>query len=189
MSEDYSRDKLEWMLSEPTNGRSFLEKLLIALIDAHPVEDGRSREDRIKAAMLAIRGEHHSLGQKLIDDHQLLLWMAEQYYRDQCAIPTSIDKRPKVGDFHPDSEHPNPTALARAALVQFDAWETSVSKRAQTQRLIDKFRKKLKLLIAEYHLAAPDPHYAEHYILERTADDFELVGVPFALPEDPTPFP
>ena len=54
--ENVTTDELMEALSAPTVGLSFLEKVLLALIDAHPVDDGRTRDERLRQAMFAVQG-------------------------------------------------------------------------------------------------------------------------------------
>ena len=80
MSENVTIDELKEALSAPTVGLYFLEKVMLALIDAHPVDDGRTRDERLRAAMHAVQGDYYRHGKKGTDDRLLLHWMA-----DQCA--------------------------------------------------------------------------------------------------------
>ena len=72
----------------PTIGRTFLERLLLSLIDAHPnptvprLSDHilHDRERRLRVAMAALCNEQTS---EELPDHAALLWMAQQNVRDR----------------------------------------------------------------------------------------------------------
>lgn len=75
-------------------GRAFLDKLLLAIIDAYTnpatadkkpsVTALKKRVDRLRAAKEALLGQPHDEGRPLVSDEAILRWMGSQRYKD-CA--------------------------------------------------------------------------------------------------------
>lgn len=71
-------------------GRSFLDKLLLAIIDGHPepskspASDTKRRKDRLREAKQALLGKSHTEGRPLESDEAVLRWMGSEHYRDRA---------------------------------------------------------------------------------------------------------
>jgi hypothetical protein len=82
------------MLSNgPGVGRSFAERLLLSIIDAHPnpeeyssdLSSARDREKRLQTAMQALFGKAKT-GRKPDPDDAILRWMGSEHYRDKAIV-------------------------------------------------------------------------------------------------------
>lgn len=179
---------LKEALQEPTIGLSFLEKLALCIIDAHPIEDGRTRDDRLRNAMFALRGEYYRHGVKTADDRLLLHWMAAQDYQSKTGIRILKIGPAVAGETDAPRKYESLTELARAALDRFDAWSNTSTERAQTQRLIEKYRANSENLQMAAIAADGQVHVLEHDLLKQIAALLDLTGTPFKVPATPTPF-
>ena len=82
-------------------GRSFLDKLLLAIIDAHTEERttlsaaaaGNARVKRLAEAKQALFGETPREGRPLISDEAVLRWMGEEHYKDRARQGLATLKR------------------------------------------------------------------------------------------------
>jgi hypothetical protein len=99
--EDRSTDAL--------TGRSFIDQLLLAIIDAHPPPVSgsstasteahrREREVRLAQAKAALFGEDSASGMKEIDDERALLFMALEHDRDLTIVEMA-----KAPDLYPNA--------------------------------------------------------------------------------------
>lgn len=69
-------------LDGPAFGPTFLEKLLLGIIDGNPVTSGKTQRQRLNAAMVALIGRKSTGNPTTNDlDDRALLWMKEQQFR------------------------------------------------------------------------------------------------------------
>lgn len=157
---------------EPTNygwslDRSFLDKLLLALIDAYPepkqaafspVTVAKHRRDRLREARLALFPGFNAGGRPPDPDNIILRWMGTEHYRDvvrQNMAATNADKSPKVR---------SDRQLADEARIRFSEPKSSV------ERLRDKFGEQRErwLNVAIHHDDVPEQ--IDHNLLRQIAD-------------------
>jgi hypothetical protein len=90
-------------------GRDFLDKLLLAIIDAHPgqstsrVSDVKRREDRRRQALEALLGQSHAEGRPRNSDETILKWIGNEHYKDRARRDMAKFKgefEPKVRSVH-----------------------------------------------------------------------------------------
>lgn len=186
--ENVTTDELMVAQSAPSVGLSFLEKVLLALIDAHPVDDGRTRDERLRQAMFAVQGSYYRHGKKNKDDRLLLHWMASQVAAKEGRLPHIKLGPALLGEADAPVKFETMTELARAALARFDAFDPMSSERAQTQRLMDKFEEDKEQLIATVQLADSQPHVIEHELLLKVQEQFRLTDIAFKVPLKPSAF-
>ncbi len=179
-------------LSEGTVGLSFLEKVILCLIDGHPLDGGEAKQERgqrLKQVMYAIDKDYHGHNKKGADDRRLLLWMTLQWCRQSGRPPWQLPSAPLGGSvFHYGNvEFESLTDLARKAL-QFFAVDLGGTEESQIRRLTGKFRKELNKNIRDLQNSSSNPHIIEHQMLLRMQDMFRKAGVPFQAPPEPSAF-
>ncbi|MEW9836577.1 hypothetical protein [Mesorhizobium marinum] len=123
-------------------GRTFVDKLILALVDAHPeaskgqASDRKRRIERLREAKRALFGSGNPEGRPLDSDETLLRWMGGEHYRD-------LAKREVVG-LNGAHTIRSDRQLVREALAKFGHPESS------HERLRKKFgHEKQKWLDAE----------------------------------------
>lgn len=164
--EEESLQELKIFLKTPTSGFSFLEKLLLAIIDGHTVK-GVPRNKRLQDAMIALTGKYYHKGLKDADDRVALLWMASEIVRKSNQEKTT-------------------TELAREASHKFNL--SFQSEESTIRRLTKKFKQKRDALITEVKYAEMDVHRLEHEFLMRIKEEFDLMDIAFVLPLKPSAF-
>lgn len=79
-------------------GRGFLDKLLLAIIDANPepassdVAAAKRRGDRLRDARVALLGHPNSEGRPLVSDEAVLRWIGSQHFKDRAQEATAKSK-------------------------------------------------------------------------------------------------
>lgn len=140
----------KWMIQG-----SFLQRLVATVVDELPAQrKDFTRERRVREAMGALLGSDSWRGGKGKDEEWLVLWMAVQYIKTALSDPAIMRSVPDGSDLvdvylrleeppplpdGPPLKFSNRTELAKAAITYFDPQATTFD-RAQTQRLITKFR-------------------------------------------------
>jgi hypothetical protein len=156
ISGDHSTDALV--------GRSFVDQLLLALIDAHsppasesspasPEARRREREARLARAKAELFGDDSAPGTKEIDDEGALLWMAREHDRDLTIAEMAM--APDLYPNAPPVRKPRSVRqLAREAAVR----TSGNSDAAIEDRLRTKFAEQQERLpaIARYHDFIPE---------------------------------
>jgi hypothetical protein len=99
---------------EPTVGPTFLEKLVIGIIRAHPVK-GLTQEERIRKAMVALTGKF-SRETKETPDQAALLKMAELWCRERALHSMAADVA-RQDDPPKDTPPPNFSDVSELARV------------------------------------------------------------------------
>lgn len=176
-------------------GPLFFEKVLLAIIDAHPFGTKTPRQ-RLDAVMLAIFGRKSSPNPFKDDlDDKACLFMAQERHRDNCYRTLHSWKGARGNN----ADQPAPkvrsnTALAKLAEQKFFD-ETNVhAKHANVNRLREMFsgsyqRKQGKNPKVDYQrtyiFRAVEHDYVEESLeqqgLERLRDEFAKWGVPLKL--------
>lgn len=157
-------------------GRSFVEKLLLAIIDAHPVaEDGslspaklaNLRRERLAAAHQALFGKPRREGRPIISDEAALRWMGAEAYRDLFIGKENLG-------FHPVEKVRSERELAAEASKLF--FDTDAA-----ERLRKKFNKSREkwMDVARYHDDVPEQLEANS--LGKIAEVLSRYGVRIAL--------
>lgn len=88
MAHDDERDNAEPEWYGEAIGPRFLDKLLLAIIDAHsepsnaPASDAQRRRHRLRAAKEALLGETSPEGRPAVSDDEILRWIGCQHYKD-----------------------------------------------------------------------------------------------------------
>jgi hypothetical protein len=185
---DVTEEKLIEALSEATVGHSLLEKLILSIIDAHPVKDGRTRQNRLNDAMHALRGNYHGRGKRTVDDGQILRWMAVQHARKQGTLGVLKMSPFMFGEDEPTVKHDTVFALSTAAVKRFKFGGTASYRKSIARRLASKFEKEKELLMMEVKFASITPHQIEHQILLEIVRKLRLCDVPCVLPISPKAF-
>ncbi len=70
-----------------------LELIVLAIIDAHPVENNTDRQERLEIAMEALTGSRRKRGMNEIDDYDILLEVAWRYFLEFVDQGMSPPKR------------------------------------------------------------------------------------------------
>lgn len=168
---------------EPTDygwslDRSFLDKLLLALIDAHPepkqaalssVAAAKHRRNRLREARLALCPGFNAEGRSPNPDNIILRWMGTEHYRDivrRNRAAANADKLPKIR---------SDRRLADEARKRFGEPKNS------TERLRDKFgaQRERWLNLAIYHDDVPEQ--LDHNLLREIADILARRGIAMNL--------
>lgn len=158
--------------------RSFLDKLLLALIDAHPepeqaafsqVTATKRRRDRLREARLALFPGLNTEGRPPDPDNTILRWMGAEHYRDivrRNMAAANADKLPKIR---------SDRQLADEARKQFG------EPRSSTERLRGKFgvQRKRWLNVAIHHDDVPEQ--LDHNLLREIADILVKHGIAMNL--------
>lgn len=190
--------ELKELLASPNViGRTFLEKLVLAIIDGHSPINEAEREKRLRAAMRALRGEYHKKG-KGKDDRMALYWMATQYIgkhgvgsffgmeNQYIGLVTIRPMLHSEQDGYIDFE--DETALARAAAKKFGLYSNMVEDSSVDKRLRDAFIERKEQLVLGIVNSENQVHYVEHQILSEIAEKFSLMNIPIKVPENPSAF-
>lgn len=158
--------------------RSFLDKLLLAFIDAHPepkqatlstVAAAKHRRNRLREARLALFPGFNAGGRPLDHDDIILRWMGSEHYRDivrRNMAAANADRSPKVRSNR---------QLAEEARKRFGEPKSS------TERLRDKFGEQRErwLNVAIYHDDVPEQ--IDHNLLRQIADILAKRGIAMNL--------
>jgi hypothetical protein len=158
--------------------RSFLDKLLLALIDAHPepkqavfspVTAAKHRRDRLREARLALFPGLNAGGRPLDPDNIILRWMGTEHYRDIVRHNMAVanaDKLPKVRSNR---------QLADEARKRFG------EPRSSTERLRDKFGEQRErwLNVTIHHDDVPEQ--LDYGLLRQIADLLAKRGIDMNL--------
>jgi hypothetical protein len=178
-------------LAYPPAGRSLLDLVLLAIIDAHPTKRTRSdrrwwnaeRQRRLDQAKRILLGVDGSAGNAKVPDTLALIWMANEFerqssvlYRELVLNATSNDNKfsllPSV------RERVQITPLAREAAVLYYENDANAA-----LRLEKKFRQKRDWLIEKLH----EPDATDTLCLSQ-AQSFcrllEKTGLPVILPKN-----
>lgn len=146
-------------------GRGFIDKLLLAIIDAYPepttshASEAKRRIDRLRDAKRALFGQAHPEGRPEVSDERVMRWIGAQHYID-------LGKGEKIRS---DRE------LVRQALTNFALPENS------DERLRKKLsRQKQKWLeIAKLHDDVPEQ--IEHSLLKKVQRTLSREGIEMRL--------
>ena len=196
-------------LDEPTVGHTILEKLALAIIDAHPTNAkyyGNQRQKRMRDAIVALTGRHHSHGSKEVDDRHALHWMAIQL--SSSKIGSRLPASSIFGEEDPTYKFENVTSLAREAVRRFGLASHAGGVKAATERLYKKLKgdetlrkevlerreqlwelgkdetppKTEKEWCDEVRFASVAPHLIEHQMLKDMAEKLRRCGIKCAVP-------
>lgn len=133
-------------------GRDFLDKFLLAIIDAYPVlstppaSAARDRDIRLRDAKEALVGQAHNEGRPLVSDEAYLRWMGSERYKDLARRDMAKIKGTKPPKLRSDRK------LADLAVEKFDL------PTGRAENLRKKFGKQRSkwLDVARYHDDVPE---------------------------------
>lgn len=111
-------------------GRSFLDKLLLAVIDAHMTKESnlsavaaeRARMERLADAKMALLGETPPEGRPPNPDEAVLRWMGDEHYRDLGRRDSATMKG------EPPSKARSDRQLADQAVKKFELPDNAVER-------------------------------------------------------------
>ena len=176
-------------MSEGTVGMSFLEKLVLAIIDAHPLKDkndSRSRDLRLREAMNALAPPYYRVETNYKDDRQILLWMAAQ----EIAIKKEyMIMRGAKSPFIEAVEPINFKNIRDLAGIAIDHFQISgISRKHIKDRLAKKYTELSDKLKEEILNASAIPHVVEHNLLLKIAEIAKQADLDMKLPVRPKAF-
>lgn len=175
-------------------GSTPLEKLCIAIINAHPEKDRdakRTARDRLKAAVSALAGFDPTKGENETDDDRWLRNMSELLGHEahqhaakkkRLGVWEQVTERGRVmAELASDSK--SCRALAKRALERAGMPVTEADKK----RLARKFAHRWRGVHQEGGLAMPPPKF-EDECLARIIRLLDQIGIPAIMPDDPGAF-
>lgn len=161
-------------------GRSFLDKLLLAFIDAYPdpaaakassATAAKRRRNRLREARLALFPGTNAQGRPLDPDNVILRWIGMEHYRDIARRNVAVLNAEKAPRLRSDRQ------LVEEARQRFG------EPRSSGERLRDKFGKQRErwLNIAIHHDDVPEQ--LDHNLLSQIAAILEKRGISMELDE------
>ena len=174
-------------------GSTALEKLCIAILNAHPERDRASKRkptDRLRAAVYALDGYDPTRGDNETDDYRLLRLMSDLL--EQCVGQEIMNATGALLGHVQEfgllmemvaSDTKDCRELAALALGRVGTPVTEAAKK----RLARKFKTRWRELRHEAGLAIPPPKF-EDECLERIIGLLNEIGIPAIMPDDPGAF-
>jgi hypothetical protein len=174
--ENATIEELKEELSQPTTGLSFIEKLILCLIYAHP--DNETRVDdyvRLKNILRNIDRKYVHNGESrglYKNDLEILLWMAEQEHL--YGVATLSKKNREI------CKYQDLTSLARSAIEKMK-YKKHHNIESSIRRLTKKYLDTRNELIGSVIHENDVVHSLEFQILLRIKSELDLVNVPFEV--------
>lgn len=167
-------------LDGPAFGPTFLEKLLLGIIDANPVNSGQTRRQRLNAAMLALVGRK-STGNPTADDldDRALLWMKNQQFVRSLnrRKPSDLELgKEAAAKFFPGFNPKLDKSIAHRLREKFAG---TYDKKQDKGRTVDVPRELAYRALEHDYLAES----VEHQMLIRIGRELADAGVRFSLPD------
>lgn len=179
---------------DPAVGLSFLEKLVLAIIDAHPTKGdthGYDRDKRLRTAMHALAPPYYRHGKSGHNDQFVLLWMANEEYKKLCSIRIKKMGREKDALDIKFVPFESSRDLARHAYSQFGRKiraSEMANEKSLISRLSDQYEKQRSQLIDTVRYMEDGPHGWEHQQLIKIEKAAAAAGLKMKVPEEPTAF-
>lgn len=179
---------------EPTVGLSFLEKLVLAIIDAHPTKGdthGYDRDKRLRTAMHALAPPYYRHGKSGHNDQFALLWMANEEYKKLCSIKIKEMGREKDALDIKFVPFESSRDLARHAFSQFGRKiraSEMTNEKSIINRLSEAYDNQKSQLIRTVQYMEDRPHGWEHQQLMKIRSAAAAAGLKMKVPDEPTAF-